>query len=142
MSDVSITKANVKPSVASGVTTSRPLPSVLGEAVTAGQPVYLKSSDGKYYLALSAGTVAQAAAVGIAAADGSAGQSVPIYSNGTRFAGGASFTVGIPYFVSNNPGGIAPFADLGSGDFVTMLGYSPDGTDFLLAIQAIPYAYA
>jgi hypothetical protein len=93
---------------------------VWGEAVTAGMPVYLHT-DSKYYKAQSDGTLAQATVAGIALSGGSTGQTGVIQVGGSINVG-ATLTKGTIYYVSTNAGGICPFADLGSGNYVHQLG--------------------
>lgn len=116
MADVTVTAANVKP-----VGTSRTVQTVLlGETVTQGQPLYLKAADSKYWKA-DADTLAEAAAAGIALTPGVADDYAIMLTAGTINMGG-TLAVGQVYVVSVNAGGVAPYSDLGSGDYVTILG--------------------
>lgn len=116
MADVTVTAANVKP-----VGTSRTVQTVLlGETVTQGQPLYLKAADSKYWKA-DADTLAEAAAEGIAITPGVADDYAIMLTAGTINMGG-TLAVGQVYVVSVNAGGVAPYSDLGSGDYVTILG--------------------
>lgn len=116
MADVTVTAANVKP-----VGTSRTVQTVLlGETVTQGQPLYLKAADSKYWKA-DADTLAEAAAAGIAITPGVADDYAIMLTAGTINMGG-TLAVGQVYVVSTNAGGVAPYSDLGSGDYVTILG--------------------
>lgn len=116
MADVTVTAANVKP-----VGTSRTVQTVLlGETVTQGQPLYLKAADSKYWKA-DADTLAEAAAEGIAITPGGADEYAIMLTAGTINMGG-TLAVGQVYVVSTNAGGVAPYSDLGSGDYVTILG--------------------
>jgi hypothetical protein len=47
----------------------------------------------------------------------------------------SAFTVGQVYVASTNAGGIAPYADLGSGDYVTILGVATTATNLKLSIN-------
>lgn len=115
MADITVTAANVKP-----VGTSRTLQTVqYGETVTQGQPVYLKS-DTKYWKA-DADTSAEAAAIGIVITPGVADDYGVIVTTG-QVNMGATLAVGQVYVVSVNAGGVAPYSDLGTGDYVTILG--------------------
>lgn len=116
MADITVTAANVKP-----VGTSRTLQTVrYGETVTQGQPVYLKSADDKYWKA-DADTSAEAAAIGIVITPGVADDYGVIVTTG-QVNMGATLAVGQVYVVSVNAGGVAPYSDLGTGDYVTILG--------------------
>jgi len=92
-----------------------------GEAVTAGQTVYLKASDGLYWLADADASADTAAAKGIAMNGGAAGQPCEVGIGGTVDPG-FTVTVGTIYVLSGTAGGIAPVADLASGDYVTIVG--------------------
>lgn len=92
-----------------------------GASVSQGEPVYLSSSDGKYYKTDANDGVAKAAAVGIAL--------VPAATNGyflIQTAGlinlGATLVTGTSYYVSTTAGGICLESDLASGHFTTFLG--------------------
>ncbi len=124
MADLTITAANVKPAVQSAdVQVVK-----WGETVTEGQVVYQNTSDYEYYLA-DADAVGTAKAVGITLTAGADGEYGVIQKSGDIDIG-ATLTVGATYVVSTTAGGIAPIADLGSGDFVTILGVA-DAADNL-----------
>jgi hypothetical protein len=95
---------------------------VFGETVTAGMPVYLKESDGKYWKSQSDGTSAEAEALGIAINGGAAGQPAVVQTGG-QLTIGATVAAGVFYYVSNTAGGICPVADLGTADYVTAICY-------------------
>lgn len=130
MSDLSITAANIVSAAGSTRSTG-----IAGEAITRGQSVYLKESDGKYWKADNDSTAAIAAAVGIALTDSAAGQPLVVHEGG-NLAFGAILTVGEIYCVSSNAGGICPEADVGSGDFVTLLGVATTTSNLAVRIQA------
>lgn len=118
MADITITAANVK--VESGAVIA-PAPVQVGEAVTQGKVGYLDSATGKYMLAQSDGTAAQAAAAGIFVTPAATNGSAVLAKSGPMDLG-ATLVVGTTYVVSQTAGGIAPIADVASGDFVTILG--------------------
>lgn len=126
MADLTITAANV--AIANAGVTTRKVQ--VGEAVTAGQVGYLSSN--KYYLA-DADALATANAAGIfltnAALDGYA-----ILATAGTINIGATLTVGETYVVSTTAGGIAPIADLLSGDFTTVLFIADDAAEGTLNI--------
>lgn len=99
---------------------------ILGETCTAGQAVYLKSSDQRLWLAQSDGTAAEAAAVGILLTGGSAGQ-LAIYAESGPMIIGAT-TAKVHYFVHTTAGGVGLAGDIGSGNYITRLGYATDAT--------------
>lgn len=94
-----------------------------GETVTAGQPVYLKASDSKYYKADANASAEAAGAVAIMLHGADAGQPIKAQSGGDITIGaGAAPAVGTIYVVSGTAGGIAPSADIATGWYVTILG--------------------
>lgn len=118
MADLIITEPNVVKGSGAIVNKDR----VAGESVTAGQPVYLKSSDQKWWRAQSDGTAAEADAQGIALHAASADQPLAVQTGG-QITIGATIQAGVFYYVSNTAGGICPVADLGTADYVTAIGY-------------------
>lgn len=117
MADLTITASNVV--LVDGNTSE----GYAGETITAGQPVYLKSSDELLYKGDNdAGTAPATAAIkGIALNGASVGQPVTYQTSGTITIG-ATVTVGTIYVLSATAGGICPAADLASGDYVTIIG--------------------
>lgn len=115
MADIVVVPVNVK--------TSGSVVSLVkvGVAVVQGQVGYLNATTGKYMLAQSDGTAAQAQARGIfvtpAAIDGDA-----VLSRDGTIDLGATLAKGTTYVVSRTLGGIAPIGDIATGDFVTHLG--------------------
>lgn len=91
-----------------------------GEAVDAGEVVYLDTSvtPNVYKLADNT-TAAKANAVGIALNSGATGQPASIASLANLTMDG--MTLGVFYYVSGNAGKLCPYADLGSGDYVTQV---------------------
>jgi len=122
MADISITAANV----AVGASTLKTRVVQFGEAVTQGQPVYISTSDSKYYKC-DADTQAAAIAAGIvlspASTNGYGLMALPAEQPGLALVNlGATLAVGTVYAVSTTAGGIAPIADLAAGDYITTLG--------------------
>ena len=128
MADLSITAANV------GVNETAAQIQIVqaGEAVTQGQPAYQTAA--KYYQADANDTEAKAEALGVfltpAAIDGYAA----IVTRG-KVNLGATLAVGETYVVSATKGGIAPIADLTTGDYVTILGVASAADSIDLNIQ-------
>jgi hypothetical protein len=98
-----------------------------GEAITAGQAVYWKTSTRTWFKAKNSGTAAESgyatgSKVGVAvnSAPG-VGQYVKVLRDGNLTAGG-TLVVGTAYVIGDAYGGIAPATDLGSSDYVTVLG--------------------
>lgn len=99
---------------------------VSGAAITAGQSVYRKNADQKFYPAQANGSQEQAGQYGGGIALDSApgaGQYVTILQAG-QINLGATLTVGQTYVTSPSGtlGAIAPISDLGTGNYVTILG--------------------
>ena len=120
MSDISITAANV---VRVGGSVNKNYNA--GETTTAGQSVYLKTTDSKWYKAQADGTAEEAGGgtiVGVALHAASAGQPLAVQTDGTITIGG-TVVAGTVYVVATTAGGIAPIADLASTNRVTIIGY-------------------
>ena len=115
MADLSITASNVVPDAAANIETV-----TAGEEIQAGEPIYQDASTQKYLLA-DASTIAEAAAFGIACNHAYLDQPVTAIRSG-GLAMGSILTTGTVYCVSATEGGIAPVADLSSGESVTILG--------------------
>lgn len=117
MTDLTVTAASVLPG-ANAKRTSGVIGT--GVTVTAGQSVYIDPADNRVKLA-DADAVTSAASAGIAELGGGAGQEIPIIYEDDDFTPGATLAVGETYVVSTTAGGIAPIADISSGDFPTHL---------------------
>ncbi len=122
MANISQTAANV----AVGASTTPTRLVQFGEAVTQGQPLY-QHTDGKYYQCDANDGVAKALAAVIAltpgAIDGYGIVALPSSTPGRSLVNlGATLAVGTAYAVSATKGAIAPLSDIGSGEFVTVLG--------------------
>lgn len=130
MADLSITAANVK----LGNTDTRVGVFTAGEAITQGQPVYLSSTDSKYYQCDANDGAAKAEAKGIALTPASADGAFVLVSDGLLNLG-ATLTVGQVYVVSTTKGGIAPVGDLGSTHYTTILGVATTAALIDLNIQ-------
>lgn len=120
MADITITAANVKQVAGSTQTTD----DTAGEAVTAGQWCYIKSSDGKAYKADVDTTTAEANVKGMALNDAAADQPVKLAIGGNVDVGSV-LTAGETYVLSDD-GAMAPIGDLLAGDIVTILGVALD----------------
>lgn len=115
MADISVTAGNVA-EYANGQTAW----GTAGETITAGQTLYLNSTTGKLMKA-DADTAAESVCKGIALNGGSLNQPIK-YIYGGEYTAGGTVAVGTVYVVSATAGGIAPLADLTSGDYVSILG--------------------
>lgn len=117
MTDLSITAGNVVRG-----SNAQTEAGTAGATITAGQAVYRDTSDEKYKLAdCDSGTAAVRSPRGIALNGASDGQPLTIIRQGDVTIG-ATLTPGLAYFLSATPGGIAPYADLTTGDYPVYLG--------------------
>ncbi|MDW9792122.1 hypothetical protein GOB42_15155 [Sinorhizobium meliloti] len=134
MADIVITPASVVPGAGAKTTSG-----TAGATITAGQVVYLDSTTtGKWHHADSdAATAAargQGANVGIALNGASNGQPLEVLTEGPITLG-AVLTAGAAYYLSPTPGGIAPLADLLTGDYVTLLGLATSTSVLQVDVQ-------
>lgn len=127
MTDLVITAANVVPGTGAKKRTG-----TAGATITAGQTVYLDSSDNKYkaYDADS-GTAAVRTLAGIALNGASNGQPLTIQYDG-NITIGATVAAGVIYVGSDTAGGIMPAADIETGDYVTVIGVGISTTQIKL----------
>ena len=128
MADVTVTAANVQPDGAAEI-----LAGTAGATITAGQSVYLDTSVSKYKLA-DADASATSVAAGIAVNSASDTQPIDILTEGDLTIGG-TLVVGTAYYVSTTAGGVAPEADIGSGDFMCFLGIARSAA--VLAVKVL-----
>jgi hypothetical protein len=130
MADLSITAA----SVIAGDNAGRAA-GIAGETITAGKAVYLASGTKKWMLADSNSATAEVRrATGIALNGASLNQPVDVATGGDITIG-ATLTAGTAYYLSDTPGGICPLADVGSGEYVCLLGLAKSTTVLALDIQ-------
>jgi len=116
MADLTVVAADVVADYQAKIKTA-----VAGEAISAGEALYVKAADDELYLAKHDGTEAEAEAVGIAVADAADAATVTYISEG-ELALGAVLTKGVVYGLSATYGAVAPITDTGSADYVTVLG--------------------
>ncbi len=93
-----------------------------GASITAGQSVYMDTTDNLYKLA-DADAAASINDCSIALHAASANQPLTVQTAGDITIG-ATVAVGTAYYASTTAGGICPEADLASGDFPYLLGYA------------------
>lgn len=129
MTDLVITAANVVPG-----TNAKKKTGTAGATITAGQTVYLDTSDNKYkaYDADSA-TAAVRTLAGIALHGASNGQPLTIQYEG-NITIGATVAAGVIYVGSDTAGGIMPAADIETGDYVTVIGIGISTTQIKMAL--------
>lgn len=132
MADLVITAANVlAPNAARKTVTA-------GGTIARGDVVY-KHTTGKYHVADNT-TALSADAEGIALADVDADQPLHIALSGPINVG-ATLAVGTVYALSET-GAICPIADVGTGDYVTLLGVATAADSLVLSIQVSGVAKA
>lgn len=119
MADLSQTATSVVTSGQSGVKTAE---GIAGGTITAGMPVYADATANYKLKAADATSLAKAAVVGIALNGGATGQPIEYVIRDPALNVGATLAVGQTYVVSATAGGIAPEADITTGQFVTLLG--------------------
>lgn len=100
----------------------------LGEAVTAGQAIYQDATDKLWYLADSNATNKKQVQ-GIALSSGAIGQWIAYLPPGNILKHNAVGTVAAAYVLSNNPGGIAAYADPASGSNRIQIGHGISATE-------------
>lgn len=131
MADISITAANV--GIGSATTVTQVVQA--GESVTQGQPVYRSTSTGKYLRADNNDTLAKSLVEGIAVTAASTDGFFLMVSDG-QINLGATLGAGTIYVVSSTVGGIAPAADIATGNYVTILGTASTSSVLDIAIKA------
>lgn len=117
MADLSITAANV--SLTNGVSSVEQV--TYGDTITQGLVLYEDTSDSNKYKKSVNNTATLAAAKAIALTPGASGEKGYVVKSG-EIDMGATLAVGMRYFVSNTAGAIAPSADIGTGEYVTLIG--------------------
>ena len=135
MADIIVTAANV---VAGS--NAEKVTGTAGASITAGEPVYKDPSDGKLKPADNT-TEAKAAALGIALHAAEDDQPLTYQKSGD-INPGATVAVGEVYCVSGTAGGIAPVADVTTGDYLTILGYGTTANNIRLDINATGIQHA
>ncbi len=113
-------------SVIAGPNARRIVNAVLAETVTAGQPAY-RTAAGTYGKA-KANDSTKSAVVGYFEQGGAAGQRVNVVTKDDEANLGIAVAVGDILVASTTAGGIAPAADIASGDYVTVLGVANSTT--------------
>jgi hypothetical protein len=124
MADIVITST----SVVRDSSAEQPTHGILGATVTAGQGV-VQDPTSKLFVPADSNhaTAALRAPDGIALNGGAINQPVAVHKKG-RITIGGTVVAGTIYVQSDNPGGIAPAADLGAGETVTIIGVGASAT--------------
>ena len=130
MTDISITAANVV--AGAGAKKSQ---GIAGETITAGQAIYKDPTSGKYMKADSnSGTAEARVPDGIALHGASNNQPIALQTGGPITIG-ATLTPGAAYYLSDTPGGICPVADIGSGEYVCLIGLATSASVLSINIE-------
>ena len=117
MADITVTAASVAQGAGAIVRQG-----TAGATVTAGQPVYIDTADANQLKPADADLSALGSTVaGIALHGASDEQPLKYIESGGAFVPGATLTQGEVYVLSGTAGGIAPVADLGTGDYPVIL---------------------
>lgn len=128
MSDLSITAT----AVTTTSTTTLSTQYKAGEAMTAGMMCYLKTSDSKLYKANSSDTT-KYAWFGMVLNQAVAADQVALVATAGDITMGSILTAGEFYFVSGTGGGLQPYADLGSGEYIALAGYATTASNLKLS---------
>jgi hypothetical protein len=135
MADLVITASQILPGTeAEGARFAQGL---AGAAITAGKVLYKDSAAGTYKLADNNDTSsALAVAVGVALHAAEIGQPIRMQTDGPMTIGaGAAPAAGTIYVLSATAGGIAPSADLATGNRATILGVGMASNRVMLRIH-------
>jgi len=112
-----------------------------GATVSAGQTVYLDTTDNEYKLAGATSTTL-AKVKGVAITPGVDGGEGYIATDGSIILVGTTMGVGEHYVASATAGGIAPEADLTTGNICTDIGRASSATTLRLSIAATGILHA
>jgi hypothetical protein len=132
MASLSITAANV---IAGTDSTSEW--GVAGATITAGQALYYDETASTWKLADcddATAAVRMSAKGGIALNGASSGQPLKVLRSGDITIG-ATMTAGTSYFLSPTAGGIAPLADVLTGDTIVLIGVAHSASVLNVAIN-------
>src|SRR5688500_3774536 len=131
MADLSVTAASVVAGTAAQTTNGN-----AGETLTAGQALYKAAATGLWLKADSnSATVEARTPSGIALNGAAINQPVRGLTSGPVPLG-ATLTAGVAYYLSDTPGGICPVADVGSGEYATLIGIATSTSVLDVDIQA------
>lgn len=131
MTDISVTAS----AVIAGTNSVRDI-GTAGETITAGKPVYYDATTAKWMLADSnAGSAAARTPVAISLNGASLNQPLSVHKSGDLTLN-AVLTAGTAYYLSDTPGGICPLADVGSGEYVVLIGIAKSTTVLAVDFQS------
>jgi hypothetical protein len=130
MADITITPANVAPSVQ---TNSR---GIAAAAIAAGDVIAFDPTGKLIQADANSATSPEDVPIGIAVCSGATGQPVLYVSTDPNLAIGGTTASGIPYFLSGNPGKICVAADLVTGMKTSLIGFGATGNK--MSVRIIP----
>jgi hypothetical protein len=104
-----------------------------GVAIAAGESVYIDTA-GLAQLCEKGASAVEAAFAGIALNDAGVAQPVTYQAAGSIDLGSV-IAAGVIYVCGAAAGGIAPSADIGTGNFVTIIGVGLNGTDLQIGVN-------
>lgn len=128
MADISLTPANV----VAGTDAVKVAGTAL-ETIAAGKIVYQDPTTLKFGLADANGAAATRTPIGIALNGASLNQPIMIQTAGLITIGG-TLVAGVAYYLSDTPGGLCPVADVGSGEYPTVIGIAVSTTQLRIGI--------
>ena len=138
MADITQTPANV---VINPAYPHKKREGIAGATIVQGDVLYQDGADGLSLKPAITTSASTARAVGIALTGASDGQ-VCVYLESGHINPGGTVAVGEVYCVSDNAGKFAPVADIGAGDYVTVLGIGITTSDIEIAITPSGIAHA
>ncbi len=116
--DVTVTPANVQHSSKANLITG-----IAGETIDQGEVLYRDGSVSPAVLMLAVNSsAATAKCVGFAQSAAAEGQPCTYSDDDPDYNPGGTVVVGTRYFVSNTAGKVAPAADIGSAEYVSLVG--------------------
>jgi len=136
MAAITFTDSDVKPGSANAE--FAPV-GVAGAAISRGQAIYQKTSDGQWYPANATDDTKPAAgeSVAISLTSAGIGQTVAYLNNkGAKIDFGAGvLTPTMFYVVGLSDGAIAPVSDLGAGNALVKLGYASSDSELIIGAE-------
>lgn len=125
----------ITPSAVLAGSNSSSVTGLTGETITAGKAVYLASATKKWMLADSNSATAEARqATGISLNGASLNQPISVHKFGDLTVG-AVLTAGQAVYLSDTAGGLCPLADVGSGEYVCLIGLAKSTSLLAVDIQ-------
>lgn len=129
MADLSVTAA----SCVQG-SDARTVQGIAGETITAGMAVYKAAATGKYMKADADGSGEVHTAVGIALCGSALNQPIVVQTAGDITLG-ATLTANTAYYLSGAAaGGICPLADVGTGEYLQLIGIATSASVLRLSL--------